>query len=126
MSAMERFKASKFVPSNWGMRTAITDSPDDSRRSASPVVDAPPLGSFPQNANMGSLGASNAALGASDGDYLHILITSLGNSALLESLSTVRPASSYAVTPHLLVFVLSTHRLASRFGKLKKFPCRYL
>lgn len=38
---------------------------------------------------MGNLGASNAALGASDGDYLHIMLTSLGNSALLEALSTV-------------------------------------
>lgn len=86
---MERFKASKFVPSNWGMRSAITDSPENARRSTSPAVDAAPLGTLPQHTNMGSLGTTNAALGASDGDYLHIMLTSLGNSALLEALSTV-------------------------------------
>jgi hypothetical protein len=82
---MERFKASKFVPSNW--RTAIADS-SDGRSSPLPAVEAP-LGGLPQNANMGNLGPSNAALGASDGDYLHIMLTSLGNSALLEALSAV-------------------------------------
>ena len=80
---MERFKASKFVPSNW--RSTTTDSPENRQP---PAAEAP-LGILPQNANMGSLGASNAALGASDGDYLHIALTSLGNSALLEALSTV-------------------------------------
>lgn len=87
---MERLKASKFV-SNFSR--AIPDS--EAKANPSPVVESPGL--FPTHASIGALGTSNAALGASDGEYLHLTITSLGNSALLEALSAVRRPASPAV-----------------------------
>lgn len=82
---MERLKAARFV--NNFSRALPEPEP---KAAPPPVVEA----QLPTNANIGNLGTSNAVLGDSDGPYLHITMTSLGNSALLDALSVVRSAPS--------------------------------
>jgi len=82
---MERLKAARFV--NNFSRALPEPEP---KAAPPPVVEA----QLPTNANIGNLGTSNAVLGDSDGPYLHITMTSLGNSALLDALSVVRSVPS--------------------------------
>lgn len=77
---MERLKAARFV-NNFSRAL-----PEPEVKSAiAPIVES----QLPTNANIGNLGTSNAVLGDSDGPYLHITMTSLGNAALLDALSVV-------------------------------------
>lgn len=78
---MERLKAARFVNN---FSRALPEP--EVKAAPSPVVEA----QLPTNANIGNLGTSNAVLGDSDGPYLHITMTSLGNAALLDALSVVR------------------------------------
>jgi hypothetical protein len=78
---MDRLKTSRLVSNVRGVL-------GPSERSAPLQIEA--SGMLPVNANMGSLGTSNAVLGDMDGDALSVVLTCLGNSSLLPAIKEVR------------------------------------